>query len=74
MDSRDKLPMVSDMELISRRLGELSNLVGTVHLGLMKEKSEQQTLDCMACIYYSVNELYELTKQMLSETKDTGER
>lgn len=62
----------TDMELMSRRLGELSSLIGTVHLGLEKEKVERQTLDCMACIFYSVKELHGLAEQMLSNMKNEG--
>ncbi len=55
---------ISDM---SDRLRELSNLMNTVHLGLMEEDAEQQVLDCIMCFLHSVNELYAFTEQTIKE-------
>lgn len=51
------------LEIISNRLRELSNLIVTVHLGLMEEDTEKQVLDCIMCFLYSVNELHDFTEQ-----------
>lgn len=50
------------MSTLSDRLRELSNLMNTVHLGLMGEDIEQQVLDCTMCFLRSVNELHEFTE------------
>ena len=56
-----------NMTTISNRLRELSNLINTVHLGLMGEDTEQQVLDCIMCFLYSVNEIHEFTERALKE-------
>lgn len=58
---------IDSMETILRRLGELSNLIETVHEGLKEEMIEQQALDCVICINYSIKELHDFTEERLSE-------
>ena len=58
---------IESMNTISNRLRELSNLINTVHLGLMGEDTEQQVLDCIMCFLYSVNEIHEFTERALKE-------
>lgn len=68
---------IESMSTISNRLRELSNLINTVHLGLMGEDTEQQVLDCIMCFLYSVNEIHEFTEKALKEihgTEDTKTR
>jgi len=70
MELKERLAMaIESMDILSNRLGELSNLINTVHLGLMSEKAEKQTLDCMMCIRYSVKELQLFTEQALCEAR-----
>lgn len=70
MELKEGLSVVECVETISNRLGELSNLITTIHLGLKAEKTEKQTLDCMMCIRYSVNELHKLAEETLSEVRE----
>ncbi len=68
MNTEERLTAATEsMGTISNRLRELSNLINTVHLGLMEEDTEQQVLDCIICFLYSVNELHEFTKKALKE-------
>ncbi len=59
-----RLPLIRNM---SDRLRELSNLMNTVHLGLMEEDAEQQVLDCIMYFLRSVNDLHEFTEQAIRE-------
>lgn len=68
MNTEERLSTATEsMGIISNRLRELSNLINTVHLGLMGEDTEQQVLDCITCFLYSVNELHEFTEKALKE-------
>ena len=68
MDSKERLvTAMENMDIISNRLRELSNLISTVHSGLMAENAEVQILDCIMCFLYSVNELHEYTEQTIRE-------
>lgn len=68
MNTEERLTTATEsMGIISNRLRELSNLMNTVHLGLMREDAEQQVLDCIICFLHSVNELHEFTEQTLKE-------
>ena len=71
MDYEEKLikAMIS-MEILENRLEELSNLISTLQLGLMKERVEKQALDCIQCLFYSVSGLHMLAEEMLSEIKE----
>jgi len=69
MDPKEKLAAMADMETLSSRLGELANVISTLHLGLMKEKAEEQTLDCMICVFRSVRELHRMAEEMLSDIR-----
>ena len=70
MELKEGLSVMECVETISNRLGELSNMITTIHLGLKAEKIEKQTLDCMMCIRYSVNEMHKLTEETLSEVRE----
>lgn len=68
MDSKERLvATMQSMDIISDRLRELSNLISTVHSGLMGEDAEKQVLDCIMCFWYSVNELHEFVEQAIRE-------
>lgn len=75
MNTEKRLTTATEsISAISNRLRELSNLINTVHLGLMGEDTEQQVLDCIMCFFYSVNEIHEFTENVLKEihgTEDT---
>ena len=60
---------IENIGVISERLGELSNLINTVHLGLIEEEMEKQVLDCIMCIFHSVNELHGLAEQTITAIK-----
>lgn len=52
MNTEEQLTNTTEsMRTISNRLRELSNLINTVHLGLMGEDTEQQVLDCIMAFY-----------------------
>ncbi len=65
-EERLKIAM-ENMDTLSDRLRELSNLMDTVYLGLTEESAEQQVLDCIMCFLHSVNELLKLAKQTSAE-------
>lgn len=68
MNTEERLTTATEnIGTISNRLRELSNLINTVHLGLMREDTEQQILDCIMCFLYSVNEIHEFTEKTLKE-------
>ncbi len=68
MNTEERLMIVTErMSTLSDRLKELSNLMNTVHLGLMEEDAEQQALDCIMCFLRSVNDLHEFTEQAIRE-------
>ena len=68
MNTEERLMIATErMGTLSDRLRELSNLMNTVHLGLMGEDAEQQVLDCIMCFLRSVNELHEFTEQAIRE-------
>ena len=68
MNTEERLITITEsMDITSNRLRELSNLINTVHLGLMGEDTEQQILDCIMCFLHSVNEIYEFTERALKE-------
>ena len=72
MNTEKRLSIATEnMDIISNRLGELSNLINTVYLGLMRELAEKQVLDCIACFLYSVDEIAEKTLKEIREKKDT---
>ena len=58
---------VKGLDIISSRLLELSNLMETVHFGLMKEGIEKQALDCIMCFLYTVNDIHTYTEQKFRE-------
>lgn len=71
MNMEERLMIVTErMGTISDRLRELSNVMNTVHLGLMGEDAEQQALDCIMCFLRSVNEIHELTEKALKEVNE----
>lgn len=68
MNTEKRLTIATEnMDIISNRLEELSNLINTVYLGLMRELAEKQVLDCIMCFLYSVNEIHEFTEKALKE-------
>lgn len=68
MDSKERLNIAMEsIDIISSRLRELSNLISTVHSGLMGENAEVQILDCIMCFLYSVNDLHEYAEQTIRE-------
>ena len=68
MESKEQLiATMESMNIISDRLRELSNLISTVHSGLMGEDAEVQTLDCIMCFLCSVNELHKYTEQAIRD-------
>ena len=68
MNTEERLTTITEsMDIISNRLRELSNLINTVHLGLLEEDTEQQVLDSIMCFLYCVNEIYECTERALKE-------
>ncbi len=68
MNTEERLTTATEnMSIISNRLRELSNLINTVHLGLMGEDTEQQVLDCISCFLCSVNEILEFTEKAIKE-------
>ena len=68
MDSNERLIIAMEsMDTISNRLRELSNLLSTVHSGLMGENAEVQILDCIMCFLYTVNELHEYAEQTIRD-------
>ena len=68
MDSKERLITAREsMDIISNRLRELSNLICTVHSGLMGENAEVQILDCIMCFLYTVNELHEYAERTIRE-------
>lgn len=68
MDSKERLnTAMESIDIISNRLRELSNLISTVHSGLMGENAESQILDCIMCFLYTVNELHEYAEQTMRE-------
>lgn len=70
MKSEERLNnAIENMEIISKRLRELSNLINTIHLGLMEENTEQQVLDCVMCFLYSVNEIHGFTEQTIKKIR-----
>lgn len=58
---------IESIDTISNRLRKLSNLISTVHSGLMNEDAEKQILDCIMCFLYLVNELYEFSEQTIRD-------
>lgn len=58
---------IESMDMLSTRLRELSNLINTVHLGLMEEDAEKQVLDCIMCFLHFVNDIHEHTRQTVKE-------
>ena len=73
MNIEKRLTIVTEnMEIISDRLGELSNLINIVYLGLMRELTEKQVLDCVACFPYSVDEIHEIAEKALKEICEKG--
>lgn len=70
MNMEERLMIATErMGSLSDRLRELSNLMNTVHLGLMGEYAEQQVLDCIMCFLRSVNGLHEFTEQTIKDIK-----
>ncbi len=68
MNTEERLMIVTErMSTLSDHLRELSNVMNTVHLGLMGEDVEQQALDCIMCFLRSVNDLHEFTEQAIRE-------
>ncbi len=68
MNTEERLMIVTErMSTLSNHLRELSNVMNTVHLGLMGEDVEQQALDCIMCFLRSVNDLHEFTEQAIRE-------
>jgi len=68
MNTEERLMIARErMGTMSDRLRELSNLMNTVHLGLMGEDAEQQVLDSIMYFLRSMNELHELTEQAIRE-------
>lgn len=70
MNTEEQLIIIMErMGTISDCLRELSNVMNTIHLGLMKEDVEQQVLDCIMCFLHSVNDLHEFTEQTIKEIR-----
>lgn len=70
MNMEERLMIITErMGTISDCLRELSNVMNTVHLGLMKEDVEQQVLDCIMCFLHSVNDLHEFTEHTIREIR-----
>lgn len=60
---------IESLDIISDRLRELSNLINTVHQGLVEEEMEKQTLDCIMCFLHSVNDLHKYTEHIIKSIK-----
>lgn len=54
---------VDALETVSLRLGQLSNMINSLCLGMQQENLEQQSVDCMECVYYCLND----TKNIVDE-------
>lgn len=54
---------VDALETVSLRLGQLSNMIKSLCLGMQQENLEQQAVDCMECIAYCLND----TKNIVDE-------
>lgn len=54
---------VDALETVSLRLGQLSNMINSLCLGMQQENLEQQAVDCMECVAYCVND----TKNIVDE-------
>lgn len=54
---------VDALETVSLRLGQLSNMINSLCLGMQQENLEQQSVDCMECVAYCVND----TKNIVDE-------
>lgn len=61
---------IDSLENVSLRLQQLSSMIHTMCLGLKCENIEQQTVDCMECIAYSVNDIRAMVLDELQQIQD----
>lgn len=59
----ERIGWVDALESVSLRLGQLSNMINSLCLGMQQENLEQQAVDCMECVAYCVND----TKNIVDE-------
>lgn len=61
---------IDSLENVSLRLQQLSSVIHTMCLGLKCENIEQQTVDCMECIAYCVNDIRAMVLDELQQIQD----
>lgn len=65
MDKKNYMELQESMEKVSFRLGALHNMIFTLHLGMQGENMNKQTLDCIECINFCVNDIKALADDCL---------
>ncbi len=67
MELKNKLlEYKENMETVSLRLAKLSNMLKTVSLGLQQENIEEQVIDCLDCIVYSLDDIRNIINHHVS--------
>lgn len=66
----ERIGWVDALESVSLRLGQLSNMINSLCLGMQQENIEQQVVDCMECIAYCVNDIRAMTLDELQQIRD----
>lgn len=61
---------VDGLELVSLRLGKLSNMIMSLCLGMQQEHMEQQAVDCVESIGYCVNDIRTIALDRLQQIRE----
>ena len=71
MEIKTELGMCIDaLETVSLRLGKLSNMIDSLCFGMQCENMEQQSVDCVECISYCVNDIKNIAAGRLQQLKE----
>lgn len=61
---------VDGLEMVSLRLGKLSNMILSLCLGMQQENMEQQAIDCVESIGYCVNDIRNIALDRLQQLEE----
>lgn len=71
MESKTELGMCLDaLGTVSSCLGKLNNMITSICLGMQHEGMEQQSVDCVECISYCVNDIKNIAAGRLQQLQE----
>jgi len=70
MDNKSYMELYESVEMVSVRLEVLHSMMQTLHVGMMAERMSKQTLDCVECIRFCVNDIQTLAENCVKHIQE----